>query len=109
MLNDWTPRSDSTSVARMSKATKTSAAGGIASAELPFEEALKQLESIVGAMEAGDLPLEAMLERYEAGTRLVEICQAKLAAAEVKIQQLEKGAEGALGLKPLAADTTEAQ
>ena len=30
----------------------------------------------------GDLPLEAMLERYEAGTKLVEICQAKLAAAE---------------------------
>ena len=92
----------------MSKATKTSAAGGVAGADLPFEEALKQLESIVAAMEAGDLPLEAMLERYEAGTKLVEICQAKLAAAEVKIQQLEKGAEGALSLTPLAADTTEA-
>jgi exodeoxyribonuclease VII small subunit len=91
----------------MSKATKTSAAGGVAGADLPFEEALKQLESIVAAMEAGDLPLEAMLERYEAGTK-VEICQAKLAAAEVKLQQLEKGAEGALSLTPLAAGTTEA-
>ena len=66
----------------------------------PFEEALKKLEGIVEAMESDDLPLEMLLSRYEEGTKLVKICQEKLAEAEVKIQQLEKTAAGELKLKP---------
>jgi exodeoxyribonuclease VII small subunit len=68
---------------------------------LPFEEALKKLEGIVEAMEADDLPLETLLARYEEGARLVNICQAKLAEAELKIQQLEKNAAGDLKLRPV--------
>jgi len=67
----------------------------------PFEEALKKLETIVEAMESEELPLEALLARYEEGTKLVQICQAKLAEAELKIQQLEKDAAGQVKLKPL--------
>lgn len=70
---------------------------------LPFEEALKKLESIVEAMESEELPLETLLGKYEQGTRLAKVCQDKLAEAELKIQQLEKGAAGELKLKPLAA------
>ena len=70
-------------------------------ASLPFEEALKKLEGIVEAMEADDLPLETLLARYEEGTRLVNVCQAKLAEAELKIQQLEKNAAGELKLRPV--------
>jgi exodeoxyribonuclease VII small subunit len=66
-----------------------------------FEEALKKLESIVEAMEAGDLPLEKMLAQYEEGMRLGQVCQSKLAEAELKIQQLEKNAAGDLVLKPM--------
>jgi len=69
---------------------------------LPFEEALKKLESIVEAMEAEDLPLESLLARYEEGTRLAKICQDKLAEADLKIQQLEKTAAGEMKLKSLA-------
>jgi exodeoxyribonuclease VII small subunit len=69
---------------------------------LPFEEALKKLESIVEAMESEDLPLETLLAKYEEGTRLAKICQEKLSEAEVKIQQLEKNAAGEMKLKPLA-------
>ena len=36
--------------------------------DLPFEEALKRLESIVESMEAQDLPLETLLARYEEGS-----------------------------------------
>jgi exodeoxyribonuclease VII small subunit len=68
---------------------------------LPFEEALKKLEGIVGAMESEDLPLESLLAKYEEGTRLAKICQDKLAEAEVKIQQLEKNAAGEMKLKPV--------
>lgn len=69
--------------------------------DLPFEEAMKKLETIVEAMESGDLALETMLARYEEGTKLARQCQARLEEAEVKIQQLEKNAAGELTLKPL--------
>jgi exodeoxyribonuclease VII small subunit len=67
----------------------------------PFEEALKKLEGIVEAMESDDLPLEKLLEKYEEGSKLVTICQGKLAEAELKIQQLEKNAAGEIKLKPV--------
>ena len=69
---------------------------------LPFEEALKKLETIVAAMESEDLPLETLLAKYEEGSRLTRACQEKLAEAEVKIRQLEKTAAGEMKLKPLA-------
>ncbi len=68
--------------------------------DLPFEEALKKLETIVESMEAEDLPLEMLLARFEEGTRLAKVCQTKLSEAELKIQELEKNAAGDLVLKP---------
>lgn len=67
-----------------------------------FEEALKKLESIVEAMENSDLPLETLLARFEEGAQLAQLCQARLAEAELKIQQLEKTAAGQIVLKPAA-------
>jgi exodeoxyribonuclease VII small subunit len=69
--------------------------------DVPFEEALKKLETIVESMEAEDLPLETLLARFEEGTRLAKVCQTKLSEAEAKIQQLEKNAAGELSLKPV--------
>ena len=79
----------------MPKATKPNAD------ELPFAEAMQQLETTVEAMESGDLPLETLLTRFEEGTKLAKICQAKLADAELKIQRLEKNAAGEITLTPL--------
>jgi exodeoxyribonuclease VII small subunit len=87
----------------VSKTIKAAAAQTAAGKELPFEEALKKLESIVEAMETDELPLETLLARFEEGTRLVRICQNKLAEAELKIQQLEKNAAGEPVLKPFDA------
>ena len=84
----------------MSKSARTDAAKG----SLPYEEALKKLEGIVEAMESEDLPLEALLARYEEGTRLVKICQEKLGEAELKIRQLEKDAAGEMKLKSFAGE-----
>ena len=69
---------------------------------MPFEAAMKKLEAVVEAMESDELPLETLLARFEEGIRLAEACQAKLAAADLKLQQLEKNAAGELVLKPLA-------
>jgi exodeoxyribonuclease VII small subunit len=88
----------------MSKPART---GDAAKVNIPFEEALKKLESVVEAMESGDLPLETLIQRYEEGVKLAQVCQAKLAEAEMKIQQLEKNAQGEMKLKPLAPDLSE--
>lgn len=82
----------------MSKAAKP--ADAAKPGPLPFEEALGRLESIVEAMETGDLPLEALLAKYEEGMKLAAVCQDKLAEADVKIQRLEKAASGEFKLKP---------
>ena len=74
---------------------------------MPFEEALQKLEGIVENLESDELPLEALLAKYEEGTRLAKICQEKLAEAELKISQLEKNAGGDFKLKPLASELTE--
>jgi exodeoxyribonuclease VII small subunit len=84
------------------------------SADVSFEEALKQLETIVEEMESDELPLESLLTHYEQGTKLAAVCQKKLAEAELKIQKLEKNAAGDLELKPFplgdeAADEQEPQ
>ena len=76
---------------------------------LPFEQAMQRLEEIVASMESEDLPLETLLARYEEGTRLAGICQAKLAEADTKIQQLEKNLAGEFKLKATAlAEPAEA-
>jgi exodeoxyribonuclease VII small subunit len=73
----------------------------------PFEEALKKLEAIVEAMEADDLPLETLLSKYEEGSKLVKICREKLSEAELKIQELEKNAEGEMRLKSFETEVEE--
>ncbi len=93
----------------MSKAAKSTAQAAANVSDLPFEEALQKLEAVVEAMEADDLPLEALLTRYEEGTRLAQACQAKLAEAELKIQTLEKSASGELAVKPLSLSEDASQ
>lgn len=56
-----------------------------------FEDALKELEAIVDAMENGDGALEASLAAYQRGVELLKFCQDKLGAAEQKVRMLENG------------------
>lgn len=78
-----------------------------ASVEMTFEEALKRLEAIVGEMEDGELPLEALMARYEEGSKLATLCQARLGEAELKLQQIEQAADGGLSVKDLKLDSAE--
>lgn len=57
-------------------------------AGLRFGEAMSQLEAIVGELESGDLDLEESMERYERGVELLQVCRARLAAAESKVTSL---------------------
>jgi exodeoxyribonuclease VII small subunit len=62
--------------------------------ELTFEAAVERLESIVESMESDRLPLSELLVRYEEGTRLVQLCQDQLAAAEKRIEIIARGPRG---------------
>lgn len=74
-----------------------------------FEDALKKLEAIVEAMENSDLPLETLLARFEEGAQLAQMCQARLADAELRIQQLEKTAAGQIVARPVTVAEDAAQ
>lgn len=63
-------------------------------AKLSFETALAQLESIVESMESGDVPLAALLAKFEEGSKLLKLCEARLKEAELKIEQLKKTKDG---------------
>jgi exodeoxyribonuclease VII small subunit len=88
----------------VAKAPKTSKSNQGKLDELSFEEALKQLETIVDAMEKESLPLEKLLECHEEGVRLQQVCQNKLKKAEERIQLLESKSESEFGLKPLTLE-----
>lgn len=60
-----------------------------ASASPSFESALSELEGIVAAMEAGQMPLQDALDAYKRGAALLRQCQATLAAAEQQIRILD--------------------
>lgn len=61
-----------------------------ASATVPtFENALGELEGIVAAMEAGQMPLQAALDAYQRGVVLLRQCQETLTAAEQQIRILD--------------------
>lgn len=55
-----------------------------------FEEAIGQLEKIVDSMESGDVPLAELLAKFETGNQLIQVCEARLKEAEIKIELLKK-------------------
>jgi exodeoxyribonuclease VII small subunit len=65
-----------------------------------FEESLKQLETIVGQLEKGDLPLEDSIKLFEEGIRLSAVCKEELDAAEGKVQILLKQRDGSMKAEP---------
>ena len=82
----------------MSKAARTAAPVSTAP-PLPFEDALHKLEAIVASMESDELPLETLLARFEEGTQLAEMCQAKLAEAEARVSAIVEHEDGSLSTR----------
>ena len=53
-----------------------------------FEHSLAELQTLVERLESGELSLEDSRRAFEQGIRLTRDCQASLAQAEQKVQQL---------------------
>ena len=63
-------------------------------ASLPFEKALAELETIVGRLERGDVPLEESIAIYERGEALKARCEGLLKQAETRIERITLTADG---------------
>lgn len=59
-----------------------------------LEKSLADLEALVEELEAGDLPLDKAMKRFEEGIKLTRSCQAALKDAEQKVEILLKSADG---------------
>lgn len=56
-----------------------------------YEDALAELESLVAAMEGGQLPLDRLLASYQRGAELLSFCRGRLEAIEQQVKVLEDG------------------
>lgn len=64
-------------------------------ASLSFEQALGELERIVQQLERGDVALEDSIRMYERGAALKAHCETKLRDAQLKVEQIVLGPDGA--------------
>lgn len=62
--------------------------------EMSFEDALRALEQVVRKLETGEAKLDESLALYERGERLRAHCQARLDAAQARIEKIVQGADG---------------
>ena len=73
--------------------------------DISFEEALKELESIVQKLESGQVKLEEAVAAYEKGVQMQKICETKLKEAQMKVEKLILDKEGKpVGKEPLNAN-----
>jgi exodeoxyribonuclease VII small subunit len=68
---------------------------------MSFEETMAELERVVGQLERGDVPLEESITLYERGAQLRAHCEAKLKAAEERVEKITRGADGTPGTEPV--------
>jgi len=73
-------------------------------AAMSFEAALKALDDIVAKLEGGRVDLEESIALYGRGALLKRHCEAKLKAAEEKIEKIVVGGDGQAGTQPFKAD-----
>jgi len=62
---------------------------------MSFEQALQALEAIVRQLESGEVPLDESITLYERGEGLRRHCQARLDAAQARIEKIVAGPDGA--------------
>jgi exodeoxyribonuclease VII small subunit len=68
--------------------------------KLSFEDALEQLEEIVGELETGQGKLDEAIQSYERGALLKRHCEDKLKEAQAKIDKIVEAADGSLDTAP---------
>jgi len=62
--------------------------------QMTFEDAMRELETVVGQLERGDVALDASIALYERGAALKARCEAELKRAEEKVASITLSADG---------------
>jgi len=73
---------------------------------MKFEDAMRQLDEIVAAMESGEIGIEESISRYEEAMKLAARCRAILDRAEQRIQKIQIDAAGEAKATPFEAGET---
>ncbi len=55
---------------------------------MKYEEALKQLETIVGKMEQGDYDVDELAAELKNAQKLIALCREKLTKADAEIKKI---------------------
>lgn len=71
---------------------------------VPFEKALAELEEIVRKLESGSVDLEESIALYERGALLKAHCEAKLQAAQERIEKIVVTGDGTVKTEPAKFD-----
>ncbi len=64
--------------------------------DMPYEQAVMELESAVGLLENGNLTLEDAIIMFERGVSLVRLCNKRLEDIEKRITLLIEGKDGVI-------------
>ena len=72
--------------------------------KLSFEDALSELQEVVQRLESGDVNLEDSIEIYTRGTQLKHHCEAKLRAAQERVEKIVAKADGSIGTEPVETE-----
>ncbi|MEM6701855.1 MAG: exodeoxyribonuclease VII small subunit [Acidobacteriota bacterium] len=56
--------------------------------EIPFGEALEQLEGILRGIESDEIDVDRLGEELRRATQLLEVCRGKIRRAEVEVRQI---------------------
>ena len=61
-------------------------------ADLSYEQARSELESVVAALDDPDLPLDDMMALWERGEALATLCEQRLDGARQRFDEVTRGA-----------------
>lgn len=75
--------------------------------QIDFEDRIEQLETLVDALEEGNLGLEEALKSFEEGVTLTRECQLALQKAEQRVRILEQQDDGKVVETDFAGETDE--
>ncbi|MBN06772.1 MAG: exodeoxyribonuclease VII small subunit [Rhodospirillaceae bacterium] len=68
--------------------------------KMSFEDALHELEKIVGGLEQGAGKLDEAISAYERGTLLRQHCEAKLREARERVETINVSTDGSVSAEP---------
>lgn len=75
---------------------KSTTSSEVPLADLTFEQALAELEDITAHMESGTDPLSTLVDRYERGRKLLAHCTVLLDEAQLRVEKVARGRQGAV-------------